>query len=234
MYGSIGICSVFKWCIFLKASLLLLCDLLPTNFTELVIYQPLLFGVRKRLMLYGSISVPVWHMEYNILPKRGRMSATWQFITSPSAPWQMHFSFFHQTTCEYCYIVQSFSLLLLHKRLWKPENATSAGCRIRRNGSFWQGEAIIACSSWFQQDTWYLKRRTWAMVSTTDSQQGWESQAKHAPVGCQVCAENMQMCQQMLQVFSFLPCPTVISSAIGMAQLTWSPWSSAISATAEE
>lgn len=68
-------------------------------------------------MLYGSISIPVWHTEYNILPKRGGMSATWQSIISPSAPWQMHFSFFHQAMYKHCYIVKSFSLLLLHKWL---------------------------------------------------------------------------------------------------------------------
>lgn len=87
-------------------------------------------------MLHGSISIPGWYKEYNILPKRGGMFAAWQSIIPPSAPWQMHFSFFHQTTREYCYITKSFSLLLLHKWLWTPENAASAGCRIRWKGLF--------------------------------------------------------------------------------------------------
>lgn len=68
-------------------------------------------------MFYGSISIPVRHTEYNILPKREGMSSMWQSIISPSAPWQMHFSFFHQAMCEYCYIVKSLSLLLFHKWL---------------------------------------------------------------------------------------------------------------------
>lgn len=61
-----------------------------------------------------------------------------------------------------------------------------------------------------------------------------KARPKHAHVGCRVRAENMQMWQQMLQGFSFLPCPTVISSAIGKAQLTLSPRSSAIPSAVEE
>lgn len=112
-----------------------------------MIYQPLLFGVRERLTLYGSISRAVWYKEYDILSKRGGMFAAWQSIIPPHALWQMHFSFFHQTMREYCYIAKSFSLLLLHKWLWTPENAASAGCRIRWKGLFYQREAASACSS---------------------------------------------------------------------------------------
>lgn len=62
------------------------------------------------------------------------------------------------------------------------------------------------------------------------SRAGWEIQAKHAHVDCQVCQTHADVSTNA-PGFSFLPRPMVISSVIGMAQLTLSPWSSSIPST---
>lgn len=230
MYSPIGICSVFKWCISLKASLLLLCDLLPTNSRERVIYQPLLFRVRKRLMLYGSISIPVWHTEYNILPKQGGMSATWQSIISPSAPWQMHFSFFHQAMCKYCYIVKSFSLLL-HKWLWKTWESNF--CRVQN-----KLERVILAG----RRRHCLQLQVPAGPTRPQAMQLCRRQHNRSTAGMRNPAQTHPcrlpgMCQNHADVptdapgFSFLPCTTAISCVTGTPQLTLSPWSSSIPST---